>query len=117
MKKDIEFLVEWTVTGDPAAFRTLTERAAAMVRDGEPDARRYLWYANADGTRYLLTECYANEAAMLLHMRNIAALLPEMERHGKVTRFEILGDLTPEGEAAAASIGAVRYAFSNGVNR
>jgi quinol monooxygenase YgiN len=117
MSSEIEFVVEWTVTGDPERFRALALEAAAMVRAEEPKALRYLWYANPDGTRYVLTECYADSEAMLAHGKNIARLLPELEKIAKVTRFEILGDLSPEAEAAAARIGAARYRFSGGMRR
>jgi quinol monooxygenase YgiN len=117
MASDIEFVVEWTVTGDPARFRELAHAAAEMVRTEEPRARRYQWYVNPAGTTYLLTECYADSAAMLLHMEHIARLLPELEKVGRVTRFEILGDLTPEAETAAAATGAKRFRYVEGVNR
>lgn len=117
MASDIEFIVEWTVTGDPERFRALAHEAAEMVRTQEPRARRYRWYEDRGAKKYLLTECYADSDAMLLHMKNIARLLPELEKVGAVTRFEILGDLTPEAEAAATSIQAARFRYVEGVNR
>jgi quinol monooxygenase YgiN len=117
MASEIEFVVEWTVTGDPERFRALAMEAAASVRAEEPHALRYLWYASPDAKRYVLTECYADSAAMLAHGENIARLLPELEKVARVTRFEILGDLSPEAERAAARIGAVRYRFAGGLSR
>jgi quinol monooxygenase YgiN len=117
MPSEIEFVVEWTVTGDPARFRALAREATEMVRNDEPRARRYQWYENRARNTYILTECYADSEAMLLHTRNIARLLPELDKVGRVTRFEILGELSPEAEAAAAAIGAARFRFVEGVNR
>lgn len=115
---DIEFVVEWTVSaGGEERFTELAREASEMVRSGEPHARRYLWYRDAASKTFLLTECYADSAAMLLHVKNISRLLPELEKVARVTRFEILGDLTPEAEAAAASIGAKRFRRFGGVNR
>lgn len=113
----IEFIVEWTVTGDMAEFERLARRAAEMVRDEEPLALRYLWYRDEQRRTFLLTECYADSEAMLLHNKNIARLLPELSAVAHVTRFEILGDLSPEAEAAAAAIGAKRYRSFDGMSR
>lgn len=114
---EIEFVVEWTVTGDTEEFERLARQAAEMVRTEEPRALRYLWYCDEERKVFLLTECYADSEAMLLHHRNIARLLPELNALARVTRFEILGDLSPEAEAAAAAVGAKRFRSFGGVSR
>ena len=38
MSQQIEFIVEWTVTGDMAEFERLAREAAEMVRAEEPRA-------------------------------------------------------------------------------
>lgn len=114
---EIEFVVEWTITGDIAEFERLARQAAEMVRSEEPRASRYLWYRDAERRTFLLTECYADSEAMLAHGRNIARLLPALSAVARVTRFEILGDLSPEAEAAAAAIGAKRFRSFGGVSR
>lgn len=117
MSREIEFVVEWTVTGDSEEFRRLAHQATEMVRNEEPNALRYLWYHDEDRKTFLLTECYADSDAMLLHVRDIARLLPALNAVARVTRFEILGELSPEAETAAAAIGAKRFRSFGGVSR
>ena len=117
MGKQIEFIVEWTVTGDTDAFKRAARGATMMVLREEPNALRYQWYVDEHGKTFVLTECYADSDAMLLHHRNIARHLPALNALGRVTRFEILGDLSPEAEGAAAQMGAKRLRYWEGVNR
>ena len=117
MSTQIEFVVEWTVSGDAAAFKRAARKATEMVRRNEPGALRYVWYADSGRKTFLLTECYVNSEAMLAHGRNVASVLPELEAQGRVTRFEILGDLSPEAEKAATALGARRLTSLDGLVR
>lgn len=112
----------WIITGsikngDTAAFADIAERMSKLVRDQEPDAITYDWFASEDGSTFVLEEHYKDDAAFNLHMKNIAALMPDFLAVAKIEKIIILGKISKEAGDMLAGMGSVVAHVVTSLNR
>ncbi|MDN5287892.1 MAG: hypothetical protein JWR38_4166 [Mucilaginibacter sp.] len=71
------------------------ELKAIVAEEGSTQVLSYdCYFNNAVVGGFLITEAYANEAALLLHLKLIAPVLAKYQISMEVIRFELCGELS-----------------------
>ena len=70
---------------DRATFKELVNKAIDIAKT-EPATLQYDWFSNADETRYVVREAYANSDAVLAHMGNLGELLGQLAELGGASK-------------------------------
>ena len=78
----------------------LVEELAAHTKETEPGMMGYRWYLNADKTEITVLETYENSAAVLFHGKNYQPFSERLDAVRTRTSLRIMGNLSPELEAA-----------------
>ena len=118
MHTPIQYTIEWSLKpGGADAFKKLGNGAIDAVRENEQGMKGYQWYFNEDGTKCYLSEWFADSNALLQHLSNIGPILPQFLDVSDITRFEVLGDLSPEARKAVSELNAEVHGFWGGFVR
>lgn len=118
MPEAVQFIVELSIAeGGLAKFKEGAQGVIALVEASEPATFAYRWYFNADETKCYIMEWYPNADVIPAHLQLVGAGLQELLKVSSVTRFEVLGNLTPAAADALAAIGAVNYGYWQGFTR
>ena len=93
--KIVDLIFAFTVKEeDQARYEQVLAQQLAITKN-EPHVLRYEIFRQADG-RYCQHECYADEAAIRLHMQNTAAPLKMWAEITTITHMTALGPLSDE---------------------
>jgi quinol monooxygenase YgiN len=118
MHAPIQYTIEWSLKpGAGTAFKALATGAIDAVRENEQGTTGYQWYFNEDGSKCYLSEWFSDSGALLQHLGNVGPVLPQFFEHSEITRFEVLGDLSPEARKAVAELNAEVHGFWGGFVR
>jgi quinol monooxygenase YgiN len=94
-------------------FKQAAEEALMAARD-EPGTIQYDWFYNADETRCVLRETFADSEAVLAHAANVRALLPRLIELGGGLQLDVFGRPSAELSAVLATLGSQIYDFAQG---
>jgi quinol monooxygenase YgiN len=75
-------------------MKIIGELKAIVAKEGPTQVLSYdCYFKDPDTGEYLITEAYADEAALLLHLKLIAPVLVKYQISMVVIRFELCGEL------------------------
>lgn len=101
--------------GKVEEFKRLSEQAMAIVREREPNTLQYEVFFNADESEAIVLERYTDSAALQEHLENMSEVMGPVVETGEVYG-EILGELSPELQAAHDPDGPVQH-FTNWISK
>lgn len=89
----IEIIATFTAIApeDLALFKTTVAEASELA-SSESGTLEYSYFLNADETRCLMIEKYADVDALMAHMANVGHLMEPLFRSGGSVDVNILGD-------------------------
>ena len=114
----ISFVFEMAM--DDGQLDAVKEKVAQLIqatRSKEPGTLHYHVWLAEDGSRCQAHDTYENSDAMLVHLGNVGPSLPELLALGSLTRFEVFGDVSEQGRAALAALGATHFSHLDGFSR
>ena len=82
---------------------------AQSVTENEPDTLAFKWYMSEDGAKCIFHEEFTNSEALLTHLSNVGPTLPDLLAIARITRFEVLGEVSNDAADALNSPGAVFF--------
>ncbi|WP_300056389.1 antibiotic biosynthesis monooxygenase [uncultured Roseobacter sp.] len=119
MQDHIEWVLEMTIQdGRSDAVQPLIDEMVAATQANEPGALTYEYYLSEDGARCTVVERYADNDALMLHLKNFGEHFAE--RFLAVfapTRFTVYGPADATSRAALADFGATFESRIGGFHR
>ena len=94
-------------------FKRLAGKALEITAD-DPGALQYDWFFNADESKCVIRETYADSDAVLTHLGLMGDLLGQLIQVGGGIEIEVFGDPSDALLEAAAALQPTIYAFFQG---
>ncbi len=94
---------------DAAAYRALSEKMIAFVRDNEPGTTTYEWHLSEDGTEALNIDGFDSTGSFLAHIGNAQeqGFLDQFMTVGDIQRVVVTGAPTADAGPVLEQLGAV----------
>ena len=108
MTDNIQWILEMAVRGDdPAAVKSLVDEMVRATQSNEPGALIYEYYLSEDKSRCSVVERYADNAAVMVHLKNFETHFAErFFALFEPKLFRVYGPANEDVRSALGSLGA-----------